>query len=244
MNCLYRKYGPQSNKCGCFHIVASYCVGYGLLLQRQRLMIYTPDSKVHGAYMVPTWGRQDPGGSHVGPMILAIWDCWPRVRKILCFGYFCVAGISVCGQWNVKYFCMMVQGNFLVWSKCIEFGIVIDTYIVIPGYWQNHVNSITILVINVSLLFCEGQTATKTAISPLSSSHGPPIILCWFHCVHNETCNICCRQNQCRECSIYKTVHLQTLTMKYECFICLSTYTTTYDFVWLRYLNIFFYVTF
>ena len=21
-----------------------------------------------------TWGRQDPGGPHVGPMILAIWD--------------------------------------------------------------------------------------------------------------------------------------------------------------------------
>ena len=34
----------------------------------------TPDSKMHGAYMGPTWGRQDPGGSHVGRMILAIWD--------------------------------------------------------------------------------------------------------------------------------------------------------------------------
>ena len=33
----------------------------------------SPDSKVHGAYMAPTWGRQDPGGPHVGPMILAIW---------------------------------------------------------------------------------------------------------------------------------------------------------------------------
>ena len=31
-----------------------------------------PDSKVHGAYMGPTWGRQDPGGVHVGPMNLAI----------------------------------------------------------------------------------------------------------------------------------------------------------------------------
>ena len=28
-----------------------------------------PDSKVHGAI----WGRQDPGGPHVGPMNLAIW---------------------------------------------------------------------------------------------------------------------------------------------------------------------------
>ena len=31
-----------------------------------------PDSKVHGAYMGPTWSRQDPGGPHVGPINLAI----------------------------------------------------------------------------------------------------------------------------------------------------------------------------
>ena len=32
-----------------------------------------PDSKVNGANMGPIWGRQDPGGPHVGPMNLAIW---------------------------------------------------------------------------------------------------------------------------------------------------------------------------
>ena len=32
-----------------------------------------PDSKVYGANMGPTWGRQDPGGPHVGPMNFAIW---------------------------------------------------------------------------------------------------------------------------------------------------------------------------
>ena len=31
-----------------------------------------PDSKVHGAIMGPIWGRQDPGGPHVGPMNFAI----------------------------------------------------------------------------------------------------------------------------------------------------------------------------
>ena len=31
------------------------------------------DSKVHGANMGPIWGRQDPGGPHVGPMDFAIW---------------------------------------------------------------------------------------------------------------------------------------------------------------------------
>ena len=34
----------------------------------------SPDSKVHGAYMGPTWGRQDPGWPHVGPMKLATKD--------------------------------------------------------------------------------------------------------------------------------------------------------------------------
>ena len=33
-----------------------------------------PDSKVHGANMGPIWGRQDPGGPHVGPMKLVIWE--------------------------------------------------------------------------------------------------------------------------------------------------------------------------
>ena len=32
-----------------------------------------PDSKVHGANMGPIWGRQDPGGPHVGPMNFGIW---------------------------------------------------------------------------------------------------------------------------------------------------------------------------
>ena len=34
---------------------------------------HAPDSKVHGAIMGPIWGRQDPGGPHVGPMNFAIW---------------------------------------------------------------------------------------------------------------------------------------------------------------------------
>ena len=32
-----------------------------------------PDSKVHGANMGPIWGRQAPGGPHVGPMNFVIW---------------------------------------------------------------------------------------------------------------------------------------------------------------------------
>ena len=43
----------------------------------QRLAVYLrsiPDSKVHGANMEPIWGRQDPGGPHVGPMNFSISD--------------------------------------------------------------------------------------------------------------------------------------------------------------------------
>ena len=40
---------------------------------------HVPESKVHRAYMGPTWGRQDPGGPHVGPMNLAIRERWRAV---------------------------------------------------------------------------------------------------------------------------------------------------------------------
>ena len=41
-----------------------------------------PDSKVHGANMGPIWGRQDPGGPHVGPMNFAIWAGDTRSQDI------------------------------------------------------------------------------------------------------------------------------------------------------------------
>ena len=33
-----------------------------------------PDGKAHVANMGPIWGRQDPGGPHVGLMNFAIWE--------------------------------------------------------------------------------------------------------------------------------------------------------------------------
>ena len=38
------------------------------------------DSKVHGANMGPIWGRQDPGGPHIGPMNFVIWEETEYVR--------------------------------------------------------------------------------------------------------------------------------------------------------------------
>ena len=45
---------------GAGHALSTHCAGY-------------PDNKVYGANMGPTWGQQDPGGPHVGPMNLAFW---------------------------------------------------------------------------------------------------------------------------------------------------------------------------
>ena len=43
----------------------------------------SPDRKVHGANMGPIWGRQDPGGPHVGPMNFAIWVIIPLGNGML-----------------------------------------------------------------------------------------------------------------------------------------------------------------
>ena len=47
----------------------------------QLITLSNPDSKDHGANMGPIWGRQDPGGPHVGPMNFAIWECLPNSLK-------------------------------------------------------------------------------------------------------------------------------------------------------------------
>ena len=48
--------------------LSSVTQSHGFLLK-----FHYPDSKVYGGNMRPTWGRQDPGGCHVGPMNFAIW---------------------------------------------------------------------------------------------------------------------------------------------------------------------------
>ena len=52
-----------------------------------------PDSKVHGANMGPIWGRQDPGGPHIGPMNFAIWDALDGIHIFL-------SKILLMSSWN------------------------------------------------------------------------------------------------------------------------------------------------
>ena len=34
----------------------------------------SPDGKIHGASVGPTWGHRDPGGPHVGHMNFVTWE--------------------------------------------------------------------------------------------------------------------------------------------------------------------------
>ena len=55
---------------------------WGLYILQTAVSSAFPDSKVHGANIGPIWGRQDPGGPHVGPMNLTIWVVfWERFRR-------------------------------------------------------------------------------------------------------------------------------------------------------------------
>ena len=66
-----------------------------------------PDSKVPGANMGPIWGRQDPGGPHVGPMNFAI----AVVPYILPLNHSFLA-VSNIKQNSLFCFCYIFRGQF------------------------------------------------------------------------------------------------------------------------------------
>ena len=76
---LFRKYCvfirhfemSDANVIACICVVITY--EWSQLLLCMQKLNKDPDSKVHGANMGTIWGRQDPGGPHVGPMNFAIW---------------------------------------------------------------------------------------------------------------------------------------------------------------------------
>ena len=90
-----------SNAKKCFHIMTSSCISHAgghhrrhwawrpgcvggttgdkrvhtfWWRKRSAVSLITPDSKVHGANMGPTWALSAPGGPHVGPINLAVRD--------------------------------------------------------------------------------------------------------------------------------------------------------------------------
>ena len=78
-----------------------------------------PDSKVHGANMGPIWGRQDPGGHHVGPMNFAIWDMlYDTTATQICIeicsvqhgmGWSCVGGVVEMYNVVMYYPCILIE---------------------------------------------------------------------------------------------------------------------------------------
>ena len=71
-----------------------------------------PDSKVHGANMGPIWGRQDPGGSHVGPMNFTIWVVnWTHCHAALYTLYTCKEGASLICHSSVIDYTLALKAN-------------------------------------------------------------------------------------------------------------------------------------
>ena len=50
--------------------------------KRNNDMVVSWQSLINGVNMGPTWGRQDPGRPHVGPMDLAIWECYGNGLRV------------------------------------------------------------------------------------------------------------------------------------------------------------------
>ena len=74
---------------------------------------YSPDNKVHGANMVPIWGRQDPGGPHVGPMNFAIWVLVTRLAA-----YIRAASALLYRQVSLNWHTKICMGRFIIaWFK-------------------------------------------------------------------------------------------------------------------------------
>ena len=61
-------------------ILLHFQIEHILATWRMYVSVNYPDGKVHGANMGPIWGRQDPGGPHVGAMnfIIGVGYHWFR----------------------------------------------------------------------------------------------------------------------------------------------------------------------
>ena len=78
-----------------------------------------PDSKVHGANMWHIWGRQYPGGPHVGPINFAIWANKEEINQIRASKVICVS--------SQRCTCLVTWGPF--YSHALT---------LIPAWIKNH----------------------------------------------------------------------------------------------------------
>ena len=98
-----------------------------------------PDSKVHGANMGSTWGRQDPGRPHVGPMNLAI--CASIMFVIGMIAIMQYYGNTLChictlmAAYNHVPQCMLLMLKLVTLKHC-------QTSLFLCKYWIIHSNDV------------------------------------------------------------------------------------------------------
>ena len=95
-----------------------------------------------------------------------------------------------------------------------------------PGCWQKYVH--LLFATNASLTSAPAIVSEiNYAIILIKFRNILPAVLCWFCCVHFETCNTYHPKNPCKGCSSNITIDLYSWTMKHQCFIFISTYIKT-----------------
>ena len=77
----------------------------------------TPNSKVHGANMGPIWGRQDPGGPHVGLMNFAFTFSLITLHTKHAAKYMCVYSCYVLISDSPKGY----LADHITWPSCFHF---------------------------------------------------------------------------------------------------------------------------
>ena len=69
-----------------------------------------PDSNIHGVKVGPIWGRQGPGGSHVGPTNLGIWVA-VYLNDVKYYSKTLSSKFTVCRKWpTLPVFLLLVAG--------------------------------------------------------------------------------------------------------------------------------------
>ena len=97
-----------------FHFLPELCNKVSAKCNITASQSVIPDSKVHGANVGPIWGRQVPGGPHVGPMNFAIW--WHITASQLVNKYVTVGFLwSSFAKYGFEFFTffMNIDGNVL-----------------------------------------------------------------------------------------------------------------------------------
>ena len=125
-----------------------------------------PDSKVPGAKMGPIWGRQDPGGPHVGPMNLVIY-IWGVYQEFLMFWSVWFPHLSMS---RFMIYCVL-YGFVIKVSRCIRDG---TTRCTVSHCFPGSVNQDKLVVTchNLATQISQIKYLTKKANDPAQCTHG------------------------------------------------------------------------